>query len=116
MSAADDPRMTEYWKTALVIARTVIEDSGLLPRADADRLAEAVAERLLGDFQAMAEAGSSVMFGMDGTGPWCSWCGRIPGPSLPKGHFQYGVFCTCQREEKAEAEESAAAEEIGVTP
>lgn len=108
MSAADDPRMTEYWKTALVIARTVIEDSGLLPRADADRLAEAVAERLLGDFQAMAEAGSSVMFGMDGTGPWCSWCGRIPGPRLPREHFQYGVFCTCKREEKDAGEAEAA--------
>ena len=111
MSAADEPRTTEYWKDALVIARNVIDDSGLLGRADADRLAEAVTERLLGDFLAMAEMSSSVMFGMDGTGPWCSWCGRIPGPSLPKGHFQYGVFCDCKRDpaENAKAEGGEAA-------
>lgn len=30
-----------YFRDAVVIARTVIEDSGLLPQADADRLAEA---------------------------------------------------------------------------
>lgn len=106
MSAADEPRTTEYWKTALIMARTVIDDSGLLCQADADKLAEAVTERLLGDFLGMAEMSSSVMFGMDGTGPWCSWCGRIPGPRLPKGHFQYGVFCTCKRDPAAEAEES----------
>ena len=110
MSGADEPRTTEYWKTALVLARTVIEDSGLLGQADADTLAEAVTERLLGDFLAMAEMSSSVMFGMDGTGPFCSWCGRIPGPQLPKGHFQYGVFCTCKREEKAESGESGETE------
>jgi hypothetical protein len=109
MSAADEPRTTEYWKTALVLARNVIDDSGLLDRADADKLAEAVTERLLGDFLAMAEMGSSVMFGMDGTGPFCSWCGRMPGPRLPKGHFQYGFFCTCKRAAEAEAEEAGAA-------
>ena len=111
MSAADNPRTTEYWKTALILARTVIEDSGMLGHADADRLAEAVTERLLGDFLGMAEMSSSVMFGMDGTGPWCSWCGRIPGPRLPRGHFQYGVFCDCKRDPAAEAEagETAAA-------
>ena len=109
MSAADEPRTTEYWKTALVIARTVIDDSGLLSRADADRLAEAVTERLLGDFLAMAEMSSSVMFGMDGTGPWCSWCGKIPGPRLPKGHFQYGVFCNCKRDPAGESEAPEAA-------
>ena len=104
MSGADEPRATEYWKTALILARTVIDDSGLLSQADGDRLAEAVTERLLGDFLYMAEASSEVMFTMDGTGPWCSWCGKIPGPRLPKGHFQYGVFCTCKRDPKAEAE------------
>jgi len=45
MSAADEPRTTEYWKTALVIARTVIDDSGLLSQPDADKLAEAVTEQ-----------------------------------------------------------------------
>ena len=105
MSAADEPRTTEYWKTALVLARTVIEDSGLLPQGEADRLAEAVTERLLGDFLGMAEMSSSVMFGMDGTGPWCSWCGRIPGPRLPEGHLSHGVFCDCRRDPAAEAEE-----------
>jgi hypothetical protein len=44
------------------------------------------------------------MFGMDGTGPFCSWCGRIPGPRLPKGNFQHGVFCDCKRDPAAEAE------------
>ena len=107
MSAADEPRATDYWETALILARTVMEDSGLLSQADADRLAEAVTERLLGDFLAMAEMSSSVMFGMDGTGPFCSWCGRIPGPRLPKGHMQYGVFCTCKRDPAANAESEA---------
>jgi hypothetical protein len=105
MSASDEPRATEYWKTALVLARTVMDDSGLLCRADADRLAEAVTERLLGDFLGMAEMGSSVMFGMDGTGPFCSWCGRVPGLRLPKGHPQRGVFCDCKRDPAAGAEE-----------
>ena len=41
-------------------------------------------------------------------GPWCSWCGRIPGPRLPREHFQYGVFCTCKREEKDAGEAEAA--------
>jgi hypothetical protein len=109
MSAADEPRTTEYWKDALIVARTVIEDSGLVSQADADKLAEAVTDRLLGDFLAMAEMSSSVVFGTDGTGPWCSWCGRIPGPKLPKGHFQYGVFCTCKRDPAAESGESEAA-------
>lgn len=110
MSGADEPRTTEYWKTALILARTVIEDSGVVDKADVDRLAEAVTERLLGDFLGMAEMSSSVMFGMDGTGPWCSWCGKIPGPRLPRGHFQYGVFCTCKRdlaEESGDAEAAA---------
>ena len=109
MSGADEPRSTQYWKTALILARNVIEDSGLIPQTDADKLAEAVTEKLLGDFLAMAEMSSSVMFGMDGTGPFCSWCGQIPGPRLPKGHFQYGVFCTCKRDPAAVAGESEAA-------
>ena len=108
MSGADEPRTTGYWKTALVLARTVIEDSGLLSREDGDTLAEKVTEKLLADFLWMAEASSEVMFGMDGTGPFCSWCGRTPGPRLPKGHFQYGVFCDCKREEKPAAEGEAA--------
>jgi hypothetical protein len=107
MSGADEPRTTEYWKTALILARNVIDDSGLLCQADADKLAEAVTERLLGDFLAMAEMSSSVMFGMDGTGPFCSWCGRMPGPRLPKGHFQYGVFCTCKRDPAEAAADDA---------
>jgi hypothetical protein len=105
MSGADEPRTTGYWQTALVLARQVIEDSGLLSRDDADRLAEAVTEKLLGDFLWMAEASSEVMFTVDGTGPWCSWCGKVPGPTLPKGHPQYGVFCDCKREKKPESEE-----------
>jgi hypothetical protein len=112
MSGADEPRTTGYWDTALVLARTVIEDSGLLAQADADRLAEAVTEKLLADFLWMAEASSQVMFTVDGTGPWCSWCGKIPGPRLPKGHFQYGVFCNCKRATEDagdEAEEGNAA-------
>ena len=112
MSGADEPRTTEYWKTALVIARTVIDDSGLLSQPDADKLAEAVTERLLSDFLAMAEMSSSVMFGMDGTGPWCSWCGKIPGPSLPKGHLQHGVFCTCKRDPKASEDEARSDEKV----
>ncbi len=107
MSAADEPRTTEYWRTALTIARNVIDDSGLLSRADADKLAEAVTERLLGDFLGMAEMSSSVMFNVDGRGPWCSWCGRIPGPKLPKGHFQHGVFCDCKRDPAGDAREDA---------
>ena len=30
MSGADEPRTTEYWKTALILARNVLDDSGLL--------------------------------------------------------------------------------------
>lgn len=109
MSGADEPRNTGYWRDAYIAARTVIEDSRLLPQADADKLAEAVTERLLGDFLAIAEESSDVMFGPDGTGPYCSWCGRMPGPRLPKDHFQYGIFCDCKRrEEPARPEESAA--------
>ncbi len=107
MNGSSNPRETGYYEDALIIARTVIEDSGLLPQADADRLAEAVTDRLLGDFLAIAEASSQVVFGMDGTGPFCSWCGRLPGPHLPAGHPQRGMFCECKREEN-DPEEAAA--------
>ena len=100
MNGSSNPRSTGYWKDALIVARTVIEDSGLLPPTEADKLAEAVTERLLGDFLAMAEASSDIVFGMDGTGPFCSWCGRLPGPELPAGHPQRGIFCECKREKK----------------
>ena len=109
MSGADNPRSTGYWDTALILARQVIKDSGLLSRPDGDKLAEAVTERLLGDFLAMAEMSSQAMFGMDGTGPWCSWCGKIPGPGLPAGHFQRGVFCDCKRVPEDPEEEGKAA-------
>lgn len=109
MSAASDPRNTGYWQDAFIAARTVIEDSGLLPQTDADQLAEAVTERMLGDFLAIAEESSEIVSGPDGTGPYCSWCGRMPGPRLPKGHFQYGIFCDCKRPEgRANNEEKAA--------
>ena len=111
MSGADDPRRTGMWTDAVIAARQVLETRLTLTAHEADRLAEAVAERLLGDFLADAEARSSVMFGIDGTGPWCSWCGRIPGPRLPETHFQFGVFCDCKRE----AGEAAPADEA-VTP
>lgn len=104
MNGSSNPRSVSYFKDALVVARTVIEDSGLLPQADADRLAEAVTERLGGDFLAMAEASSDIVFGMDGNGPFCSWCGKMPGPDLPPGHPQRGIFCECRRERK-DAEE-----------
>ncbi len=101
MSAADEPRMTGFFGDAVILARTVIEDSGLLSQADGDKLAEAVTERLLGEFLTRAEAGSRNVFGMEGTGPFCSWCGRMPGPVFPKHHPQYGLFCDCKRDEPA---------------
>lgn len=108
MSGAANPRSTAYYRQALAICRTVIEDSGLLSRADTDKLAEAVTERLLGDFLWMAEAGSQVMFSQDGQGPFCSWCGRMPGPKLSSFHPQYGMFCDCKREELADLRDGAA--------
>jgi hypothetical protein len=108
VSAADDPRSTILWRDTVIAARTVIEDSRLLPQADADRLAEAVSERLLGDFLAEAEARSLVSFTPSGAGPVCSWCRRPPGPMIPKDHFQYGIFCDCKRpEDRTENEEQA---------
>lgn len=104
MNGSSSPRSTGYWKDALITARTVIEDFGYLAQADVDEIAEAVTERLLGDFLAIAEASSDIVFGMDGTGPFCSWCGRLPGPDLPAGHPQRGIFCECKREQK-DAEE-----------
>jgi hypothetical protein len=97
-----------YWADALIAARTVIEDSRLLSRADGERLAEAVTERLLGDFLTMAEASSGVMFTLDGKGPFCSWCGKVPGLRLPPTHPQYGVFCDCRREPLADLRDGAA--------
>ena len=115
MSGADNPRMTGLWPDAVIAARTVLERHLTLTAHEADRLAEAVAERLLGDFLTVAEGDSSVMFGMEGEGPFCSWCGRIPGPRLPVGHFQYGFFCDCKRrDDEPETTEAAPAE--AVTP
>ena len=108
MSGADNPRSVGYWKDALIAARTVIEDSGLLSRQDGDKLADAVTERLLGDFLHMAEASSSIMLTTDGRGPFCSWCGKMPGLRLPPTHPQYGLFCDCKREELADLREGAA--------
>jgi hypothetical protein len=108
MSGADYPRRTAYFRDALIIARSVIEDSGLLSRDDGDKLADTLTARLLGDFLHMAEAGSQVMFGEDGQGPFCSWCGRRPGPKIPAGHFQHGLFCDCHREPLADLRDGAA--------
>jgi len=109
MSAASEPRKTGLWQDTLIVARTVIEDSGLLPQADTDKLAEAMAERLLGDFLTLAEADSAIVFSMEGTGPFCSWCGRFPGPKVSQAHPQYGVFCDCKRKEETASEEERAA-------
>jgi hypothetical protein len=108
------------WPDAVLAARLVIESRLTLTEREADELAEAVAERLLGDFLTEAEADSTVVFGMDGTGPYCSWCGRMPGPRLHAGHSQYGVFCDCKRADDAvpAAEAVAASAEAAglVTP
>lgn len=113
MSGADSPRETGLWPDAVIAARSVLEQHLTLTAHEADRLAEAVAERLLGDFLTGAEADSSVMFDMEGTGPFCSWCGRMPGPRLPAGHFQYGIFCDCKRrEDEPEVEPAATAEAV----
>jgi len=94
--------MTGYYRDAVIAARTVIERETALRGADADSLAEAVAERLLGDFLAAAEESSTVMFTTEGTGPFCSWCGRVPGPRLGPSHPQHGIFCDCRRPERTE--------------
>jgi hypothetical protein len=112
MSGASDPRNTGLWPDAFLAARSVLEQHLTMTASEADRIAGAVTERLLGDFLTFAEAGSAVMFGSDGTGPWCSWCGKIPGPRLSRGHPQYGVFCDCKR---AEAKPEPADESAEVT-
>jgi hypothetical protein len=93
-----DPRHSEFWDAAVVAARTVIEDKTDLRGPAADDLAAAVTDQLLGDFLTIAEAESFVAFTLDGTGPVCTWCGKIPGPLLLPGHPQYGVFCACRRD------------------
>lgn len=109
--SATDPRRYELWDESFPLARRVLEDSGLpLDWQSMDSLAAAVTDALLGHFLTLAEAGSSVVFGMDGTGPWCSWCGKIPGPRLPEGHMQYGVFCTCRRVNAGEESAAEAAQ------
>ncbi|MEU8151708.1 hypothetical protein [Nonomuraea sp. NPDC048901] len=96
---AVDPRKYELWDESLPIARRALDEAGLgLTWQQVDALAETLTDALLAHFVTTAEADSSVVFGMDGTGPWCSWCGRIPGPRLPKDHDQYGVFCDCRRQ------------------
>ena len=100
MSGAANPRQTGLWQETVIAARTVIEDRASLPRAETEALAEAVAERLLGDFLAMAEADSWIAFTPGGTGPVCTWCGSMAGPKIPPGHPQYGVFCTCNRKDQ----------------
>jgi hypothetical protein len=107
MSEASDPRNSEWWRDALIAARTVVEDARVLSVAEGDKLAEAVTERLLGHFLALAEADSEIVMRMNGTGPVCSWCWRLAGPKIPPGHPQYGVFCTCKRDELAEGIEAA---------
>lgn len=97
MTAVDDPRSTLYWVDAVIAARQVIEDSGLLSRPEGDKLAEQVTERLLSDFLAIGEGGSRIVLDLDGNGPFCSWCGRMPGIRLARTHPQYGVFCDCKR-------------------
>ncbi|MFI7642437.1 hypothetical protein [Nonomuraea sp. NPDC049400] len=115
-----DPRKYELWEECLPLARRVLEDAGLaLSWQAADCLAEELTDALLGHFVTQAEANSSVVFGMDGTGPWCSWCGRIPGPRLPQGHEQHGLFCDCRRvndDDPSTAEASQAEQAGGETP
>jgi hypothetical protein len=108
MSGAANPRQTGLWRDTVIAARTVIEDKTDLPQAAADTLAEAVAERLLGDFLAYAEETSWVAFTPEGTGPVCTWCGQIPGPRLSPTHPQYGIFCACNRKPAGDEEEAAA--------
>ncbi|MFE3452435.1 hypothetical protein ACFXJ8_26275 [Nonomuraea sp. NPDC059194] len=107
-----DPRKYEMWDESRLIARHVLEVSLGLDWQRADRLAEDLADAMLGHFVTQAEADSSVVFlAKDGTGPFCSWCGRIPGPHLPPDHIQYGVFCNCRRKEQdedAKAEQTVA--------
>lgn len=99
-----DPRKYELWDESLAIARKVLDDSTLtLSWQQVDVLAENLADAMLGHFVTRAEADSSVVFLMDGQGPLCSWCGRIPGPRLPREHSQYGVFCDCHRDTAGEA-------------
>jgi hypothetical protein len=97
VSGADYPRRTEYFRDAVIAARSVIERETTMRAPEADRLAEAIAERLLGDFLAVAEESAWVALTPDGTGPVCTWCGALAGPRIPPGHPQYGVFCTCRR-------------------
>lgn len=102
MSGADYPRRTAYFRDAVIAARAVIERETTMRAPEADRLAEAVAERLLGDFLAVAEESAWVALTPDGTGPVCTWCGALAGPRIPPGHPQYGVFCTCRRPKEEE--------------
>ena len=97
MSGAGNPRQTAYYRDAVIAARGVIERETTMRAAGADALAEAVAERLLGDFLALAEESATVVLRLDGTGPACSWCNALAGPRIPPGHPQYGIFCTCRR-------------------
>jgi hypothetical protein len=97
VSGADNPRRTAYFRDAVIAARAVIERETTMRAPEADRLAEAVAERLLGDFLAVAEESAWVALTPDGTGPVCTWCGAMPGPRLQLWHPQYGLFCTCRR-------------------
>jgi hypothetical protein len=97
VSGADNPRQTGHYRGAVIAARNIIELETPMRGAEADRLAEAIAERLLGDFLAAAEKSSWVAFTPLGTGPVCTWCGAMAGPRIPPGHPQYGIFCTCRR-------------------
>jgi hypothetical protein len=102
VSGAADPRQTGLWRDAVIAARDVIEHhlGSRLARGETDAIAEAVAERLLGDFLAEAEADSWIAFTPTGAGPVCTWCGRMAGPRLSPAHPQYGVFCACNRREQ----------------
>jgi len=103
VNGASDPRQNGLWADALVKARQAVEDHSphALTAHEADRIAEAVTDALLTDFLAFAEASSWVAFLPDGIGPVCTWCGRMPGPKLPTGHPQAGVFCQCRRAPEA---------------
>ncbi len=110
--SAVDPRKYEMWDDYRLMARRILDDADLnLDWRKADLIAEQMADTLFGHFVTLAEADSHVVFGMDGTGPFCSWCGRWPGPRLTEGHAQKGVFCECRRENAEETpvpEENAA--------
>lgn len=107
-----DPRKYAMWDEAVRLVRKTLVDAGFrLQWRATDALAEEIVDEVLGYVVTQAEADSTVVFGMDGTGPFCSWCGRWPGPKMTPEHPQYGVFCTCVRVEPEEDRSAPAVHE-----